>query len=229
MRQKQMKKFIPFIFLTLVSCTSTISDAWEETKMATRSITKQGLSLLGFLEEESRMVNTSSEIYQNTEEEFIPLKDQDISTQYKDESYPIAKEIPNHARSPKLSAENFSKPSSTLSGIFTTVYFNTDEHILSQKEYYQSVNRIASYLKKNPHVFLSVEGHCDQRASEAYNLALGTRRAQFIRNLLIKAGVSAEQVFSVSYGKERPVAKGTTKESLAKNRRVEFKIFQQRS
>ena len=84
-------------------------------------------------------------------------------------------------------------------------------------------------MKKNPHVCLGVEGQCAQRASEAYNLALGTRRAQFIRSLLVKAGVESDQINTVSFGKERPISKGNTKESLAKNRRVEFKIFQQRS
>ena len=224
-----MKKFFPLVFLVFASCSSTLSDTWEETKLATRSLTRQSLAYLGLLEEESRIVATSQEIYQTSEEEFVPLRDQDLSTAYMDESYPQAHGMPSKAKQGQLHTEQFSKPSSTLASIFTTVYFNTDEHILSQKEYYQTINRIASYLKKNSHVYLNVEGHCDQRASEAYNLALGTRRAQFVRSLLIKAGVNADQVYTVSYGKERPVSKGTTKEAFAKNRRVEFKIFQNRS
>ncbi|NDD99258.1 hypothetical protein EB008_03055 [bacterium] len=227
--RNHMKKFTPLVFFVLASCTSTVYDAWEETKMATRSFTKQGLAYLGLIEEESRIVATSQEIYQSSEEEFVPLRDQDLSSQYMDESYSQPKETKAPARKGVHATEQFSKPSSTLSSIFSTVYFNTDEHVLSQKEYYQVINRIASYMKKNPHVYLSVEGHCDQRASEAYNLALGTRRAQFIRSLLVKAGVESDQINTVSFGKERPISKGNTKESLAKNRRVEFKIFQQRS
>jgi peptidoglycan-associated lipoprotein len=227
--RNHMKKFYPLVFFVLASCTSTLYDAWEETKMATRSYTKQGLAYLGLIEEDSRIVATSQEIYQSAEEEFIPLKDQDLSSQYMDESYPQSKEMRTPQKRGSFTAEQFSKPSTTLASIFSTVYFNTDEHVLSQKEYYQVINRIASYMKKNPHVYLSVEGHCDQRASEAYNLALGTRRAQFVRSLLIKAGVESEQIHTVSFGKERPVTKGGTKESFAKNRRVEFKIFQQRS
>jgi peptidoglycan-associated lipoprotein len=224
-----MKKFTPLVFFVLASCTSTVYDAWEETKMATKSYAKQGLAYLGLLEEESRIVATSQEIYQSREEEFVPLRDQDLSSQYMDESYSQPKEAKNSVKKGSIASEQFSKPSTTLASIFSTVYFNTDEHVLSQKEYYQVINRIASYMKKNPHVYLSVEGHCDQRASEAYNLALGTRRAQFIRSLLVKAGVEQDLIHTVSYGKERPVSKGNTKESLAKNRRVEFKIFQQRS
>ena len=228
--RNNMKRFYPLVFFVLASCTSTLNDAWEETKTATRSMTRQGLAYLGLLDEESRIVQTSQEIYQTAEEEFIPLKDQDLSSQYMDESYPQAKEnTPTTAKRGNIGQEQFSKPSSTLATIFTTVYFNTDEHVLSQKEYYQTINRIASYMKKNPHVYLSVEGHCDQRASEAYNLALGTRRAQFVSSLLIKAGDGKEQIHTVSYGKERPASKGNTKDSLSKNRRVEFKIFQQRS
>ncbi|MFZ4773226.1 MAG: OmpA family protein [Chlamydiia bacterium] len=230
MRHKtMMKKFLPLVFFVLASCTSTLSDTWEETKLATKSFTRQSLAYLGLLDEESRIVATSHEIYQTAEEEFVPLRDQDLSTSYMDESYPQARDYPPQAKHGQIHTEQFSKPSTTLASIFTTVYFNTDEHVLSQKEYYQVINRIASYLKKNHHVYLNVEGHCDQRASEAYNLALGTRRAQFVRSLLIKAGVNADQVYTVSYGKERPAAKGNTKESLSRNRRVEFKIFQQRS
>lgn len=227
--RNHMKKFTPLVFFVLASCTSTVYDAWEETKMATKSYAKQGLAYLGLLEEESRIVATSQEIYQSREEEFVPLRDQDLSSQYMDESYSQPKEAKNSAKKGSIASEQFSKPSTTLASIFSTVYFNTDEHVLSQKEYYQVINRIASYMKKNPHVYLSVEGHCDQRASEAYNLALGTRRAQFIRSLLVKAGVEQDLIHTVSFGKERPVSKGNTKESLAKNRRVEFKIFQQRS
>jgi peptidoglycan-associated lipoprotein len=227
--RNHMKKFTPLVFFVLASCTSTVYDAWEETKMATKSYAKQGLAYLGLLEEESRIVATSQEIYQSREEEFVPLRDQDLSSQYMDESYSQPKEAKNSVKKGSIASEQFSKPSTTLASIFSTVYFNTDEHVLSQKEYYQVINRIASYMKKNPHVYLSVEGHCDQRASEAYNLALGTRRAQFIRSLLVKAGVEQDLIHTVSFGKERPVSKGNTKESLAKNRRVEFKIFQQRS
>ena len=227
--RNHMKKFTPLVFFVLASCTSTVYDAWEETKMATKSYAKQGLAYLGLLEEESRIVATSQEIYQSREEEFVPLRDQDLSSQYMDESYSQPKEAKNSVKKGPIASEQFSKPSTTLASIFSTVYFNTDEHVLSQKEYYQVINRIASYMKKNPHVYLSVEGHCDQRASEAYNLALGTRRAQFIRSLLVKAGVEQDLIHTVSFGKERPVSKGNTKESLAKNRRVEFKIFQQRS
>jgi len=227
--RNHMKKFTPLVFFVLASCTSTVYDAWEETKMATKSYAKQGLAYLGLLEEESRIVATSQEIYQSREEEFVPLRDQDLSSQYMDESYSQPKEAKNSVKKGSIASEQFSKPSTTLASIFSTVYFNTDEHVLSQKEYYQVINRIASYMKKNPHVYLSVEGHCDQRASEAYNLALGTRRAQFIRSLLVKAGVEQDLIHTISFGKERPVSKGNTKESLAKNRRVEFKIFQQRS
>ncbi len=224
-----MKKTLSsLLLLVLASCTSTLSDTWEETKLGARSLTRQSLAYLGLLEEDSRMVANTQELYQTAEEEFVALKDQDVSTAYMDESYPQARDQKPKTQIGQLHTEQFSKPSSTLASIFSTVYFNTDEHILSQKEYYQVINRISSYLKKNPHVYLNVEGHCDQRASEAYNLALGTRRAQFVRSLLIKAGVTPDQIYTVSYGKERPATKGSTKESFAKNRRVEFKIFQQK-
>ena len=81
-------------------------------------------------------------------------------------------------------------------------------------------------MKKNPNVYIFVSGHCDERASEAYNLALGTRRANTLRSLLVKKGVNPNHIYTISFGKEMPVDLGHTAEAWSKNRRVEFKIFQ---
>jgi peptidoglycan-associated lipoprotein len=69
---------------------------------------------------------------------------------------------------------------------------------------------------------VTVEGHCDERGTAEYNLALGERRALAARNYLVTLGVSAERLRTVSYGKEFPFDPGRTEEAYAKNRRAHF-------
>jgi peptidoglycan-associated lipoprotein len=88
------------------------------------------------------------------------------------------------------------------------------------------IDGIAAYMKNHPNVYVSVVGHCDERASEAYNLALGTRRSNYVRTLLIQRGVNKERVHSSSYGKEQPVDLGHSPSAWARNRRAEFKIYE---
>jgi peptidoglycan-associated lipoprotein len=66
----------------------------------------------------------------------------------------------------------------------------------------------------------TIEGHCDERGTREYNLALGDRRANSVKNFLVSNGVSAAQLSTISYGKERPVATGSDEGSWAQNRRA---------
>jgi peptidoglycan-associated lipoprotein len=88
-----------------------------------------------------------------------------------------------------------------------------------------SIQKIATYLKKNPSIYLNIEGHCDERASAAYNMALGLRRANHVRVLLIKQGIDFNRIYTVSHGKEKPKSLGHAEEALSQNRRAEFKIY----
>lgn len=71
-----------------------------------------------------------------------------------------------------------------------------------------------------------VEGHTDERAPAGYNVALGMRRANHIRALLVKNGIDPNRVYTVSHGKEQPIAAGHSPEDWKVNRRAEFKIFE---
>lgn len=82
----------------------------------------------------------------------------------------------------------------------------------------------ASWLKQNPRFGLVVEGHCDERGTEQYNLALGERRAHAATEYLIGLGVPRERLSMVSYGKERPFVRGSSEQSHAENRRAHLKI-----
>jgi peptidoglycan-associated lipoprotein len=71
-----------------------------------------------------------------------------------------------------------------------------------------------------------IEGHTDERASASYNMALGMRRANFVRSFLVKQGADLNRIFTVSQGKERPLAQGHSPDDWKLNRRSEFKIYQ---
>jgi len=90
----------------------------------------------------------------------------------------------------------------------------------------QIIHNIADFLRKHPNIYIFVEGHTDERGPQAYNLALGVRRANAVRNLLISEGINPDNVFTISYGKERPVILERHEEGWAKNRRDEFKIYE---
>lgn len=78
----------------------------------------------------------------------------------------------------------------------------------------------AEWLKANPGINVVVEGHCDERGTREYNLALGERRANAARNYLVSLGVAAGRLQTVSYGKERPAVLGSNESSWSQNRRA---------
>ena len=82
----------------------------------------------------------------------------------------------------------------------------------------QTLERQAAWLRRYPNVAVRIEGHCDERGTREYNLALGERRANAVRNVLIAAGVSASRFSTISYGKERPIVVGSNEEAWAQNR-----------
>ena len=103
-------------------------------------------------------------------------------------------------------------------GVFDTVYFATNSSALNSEA--QAVLRAQSeWLKSNPTLNIVVEGHCDERASREYNLALADRRANAVKRYLAGLGVKSSRVETISYGKERPVANGSDAQSWAVNRR----------
>jgi len=80
--------------------------------------------------------------------------------------------------------------------------------------------RQADWLRRYPNVTVTIEGHCDERGTREYNLALGERRAQAAKNVLVASGIPASRISTISYGKERPAVVGSSEEAYAQNRRA---------
>ncbi len=107
-----------------------------------------------------------------------------------------------------------------------TIYFGYDSAVLTA-DAKDLTREKAKWLNQNPDVAVVVEGHCDQRGSEAYNKTLGLQRAQAVKQHLGDLGVKEQQISCVSFGESTPVQSGQTEAAYEKNRRAEFKILQQ--
>jgi peptidoglycan-associated lipoprotein len=102
------------------------------------------------------------------------------------------------------------------------VFFDFDAYTLTpQAREVLALN--AEWLRQNPDARLTIEGHCDERGSDEYNLALGQRRADAAKNYLVGLGIAAARLTSISYGEERPAVVGSDESTWSQNRRAEFK------
>jgi peptidoglycan-associated lipoprotein len=98
------------------------------------------------------------------------------------------------------------------------VFFDYDKSDI-KPEGRQILQRQSDWLKKYSNVTVTIEGHCDERGTREYNLALGERRATAVKKMLLALGVAANRVSTISYGKERPAVPGSTEAAWAQNRR----------
>ena len=114
-------------------------------------------------------------------------------------------------------------PDEMLAKVGSTVYFGYDQSTLTA-EAQATLDRQAAFLKSNPTIRIVIEGHCDERGTREYNLALGDRRASAARDYLVAKGVNASRLTTISYGKERPAVGGSNDTSYALNRRSMSKI-----
>ncbi len=104
------------------------------------------------------------------------------------------------------------------------IHFDFDRAALRSDDQ-GALDQKVAILNANPDLRIRVSGHCDERGSDEYNLALGNRRATAAKNYLVSHGVDASRIETASYGEERPVAMGHDEDSWAQNRRDEFEIL----
>ncbi len=103
------------------------------------------------------------------------------------------------------------------------IHFAYDSFALTP-EAIQILNEKVDYLKKYPNTRILVEGHCDERGTAEYNMALGERRAESAKSYLIRNGIRPDRIDTISYGEEKPIAMGHNEEAWRQNRRAHFVI-----
>lgn len=113
----------------------------------------------------------------------------------------------------------FEDPNNPLST--RIIYFDFDSSAIPSR-FADAIQAHARYLAKHPNVNLRLEGNTDERGTREYNIALGERRAQSVKQALVLDGANAGQISTISYGEERPAVPGHTKAAYAKDRRVVF-------
>jgi peptidoglycan-associated lipoprotein len=104
------------------------------------------------------------------------------------------------------------------------IYFDFDSFELKPQARTRLKEK-AMILEESPKLKVIIEGHCDERGTQEYNLALGERRAKAAYEFLLLLGIDANRLQIVSYGEERPAVKGHNEAAWAKNRRCEFKVY----
>jgi len=105
--------------------------------------------------------------------------------------------------------------------LFEDIHFDFDKSFI-REDAKPALQRVADYLKKNPGASTVIEGHCDERGTAEYNLALGERRAASAKSYLVSLGVKGGALSTVSFGEEKPADPGHNEEAWAKNRRAHF-------
>ena len=116
-------------------------------------------------------------------------------------------------------------PSATEEELFSQnvkdIYFDYDKYDVRAADQ-ASLQGDAGFLQQHPNIHVTIEGHCDERGSTEYNLALGTNRADAVKNALIQAGVAGDRIKTISYGKEKPFCTESNESCWQQNRRGHF-------
>lgn len=225
MRKKVVVLFMLSLVGILSSCHRTHREVWEDTKTCKRYVGKGIQSLFGRHADHKEIAAVQR---WKEEPEFMPMSDEarysDFSSSMNE--YPISKESPGDPGSSIPGIDAFREPSGKLAAIFNNVHFEVDNYIVKGTENLETLHAIADYLKNNPKTYVFVEGHADERGAASYNLSLGSKRSNSVRGFLIDQGAHPDQLFSISYGKERPLSLEHDDLAWNQNRRAQFKIYE---
>lgn len=147
------------------------------------------------------------------------------------QTQPVSTTVPEVEKAPageaeqagQLMEERLRADAAEAAFVGENVQFAFDSFVLSD-EAKRILNGKADYLRANPDISVTVEGHCDDRGTDAYNVALGGRRAESVKIFLVDLGIGSNRLNTVSYGEERPIAAGHNEAAWSRNRRAQFAI-----
>lgn len=216
----------------LCGCCRSNEEVWDDTKSCSRHMGR-GFSTLSGKQGDSRAVNCRDDFYcadfGDGQDDFISIEDENNfgDLNLAERSFAQPTQSPGDPGSTIPGIESFRDPGTDtkLSGVFRNVQFDYNQYLIKGDYNTSTIRGIAEYMRSNPNAYIFVEGHCDEKGPEAYNLALGSRRANAVRNMLIQEGINGDRIFTISYGKERPLVLDHHEEAWAMNRRAEFKVY----
>jgi len=142
----------------------------------------------------------------------------------------IKEEEANKAKGGELEKSLVAKKETGIQGevfeskLLRDIHFNYDKYDV-RREDEGILKENAAFLKKNPRMKVQIEGHCDERGTTEYNLALGERRASSVKKYLASLGIASDRISTISYGKERPLDRGHNEQAWAKNRRAHIIVL----
>lgn len=157
------------------------------------------------------------------------MDDAAMAKQAEDDAAMKAKEAAEKARQEELARQRAMEEESMQKQQAREMFMNDDIHFEFDSstltpEAQLTLKKKAEWLQNNPESMSTIEGHCDDRGTSEYNLALGDRRATSTKNFLVDLGISASRLTTISYGEERPIDPGQNEAAWAKNRRCHFTI-----
>jgi peptidoglycan-associated lipoprotein len=225
---------------TITGCCRNSNEVWEDSKSCGRHMSR-GLRTMGGKHGDSRAVQCREDFMPIQEEcysyagggqpeDFVPLSDQSYEDEIAMADYISRqpRETPGDPGSSVPGIDQFQDPSSNpaWASVFRNVKFDYNSNLVKGQDNMDTIRSVSNYMRSHNNLYVFVEGHCDERGPAAFNLALGSRRANAVRNMLIDEGVNPDNIFTISYGKERPLFNDDTEDSHSQNRRAEFKLFQ---
>jgi len=136
---------------------------------------------------------------------------------------PAAAPAPAPAPTPGKAPAPAAPPAASAMIMQEDIYYDFDKSTLRPAAQ-DDLMKKAAWLRANPNAAVTIEGHCDERGTNEYNLALGDRRADSAKSYLVDLGIAASRLTTVSYGEERPVCSQQNEECWSKNRRAHFVV-----
>jgi peptidoglycan-associated lipoprotein len=159
---------------------------------------------------------------------FNSCKKEVVTAPSKEEKVEKVEEVTPKVEKPQLTDEELFQRRTleelNRMGYLKRINFDFDKYFI-RNDMKSTLEQNARWLLKYPTVVVTIDGHCDERGTEEYNMALGEKRAESAKKYLLNLGVPGERMKTVSYGKIKPLVKGVDEESYFKNRRDEFTII----
>ena len=220
-----MKNWILLPLMTaalFTGCSRSGKQVWYDTKTAAKQIGK-GFKTFWGSPDEPQQYAAKNDFFSTVDDEYSIVDESEEGITV--ESIPQPQISPGEKDAPIPGVESFVHPVGALASIFKHIHFDCASNKIFGSQNTSSLKKIATYMKEHKNTYLFIEGHCDERGAASYNLALGTRRANAVREYLVKMGANPEHLFSTSYGWERPLKQGHNESFWKINRRTEFRLY----